>query len=479
MKKFVSIVLLLTVLAYVVFKGVVWYQTSRALDQAQSGVHNKGVLKWDSIGSSIAGQVSVYDLSYQYFSLTQPLEVSRATFATGSPSSLLESLTGNTVPHQWQLVLTDMKMALEKRLTRDWLAPATVSAGGRWFAMPCSDGQVSLADLVGMGVDQLAADMTITQSRSLDSHGGLRAELDAGRLGSLDVKLPGLMASSLLPPAEQWNEYGGPVDVVLRDGGFMRRFAAYCAQQSGKTVDIWAQHALEAVVQTLEHSGYRMSRQLKALYKVWLRDGGELRASLSAGEPLLGLPVRDQIASAARPVDSVEQFEVFYNGSRVPDLFLSALPVAEKVAEPVASRAQPGSNENRGPNENPGPAYHSATLAEASRWLGREVRVTLVNDRVVNGRFSDLDGRHLEVTRLVDGGELAYPLARKAIRRLEVWRRASDTGREPVSETAPVNTANGATASGIETSFERPDLPNAAPEPAADERKPSAKEDKP
>lgn len=445
MKKFLGIVVLLVLFAYALFKGVVWYRTSQILSQPQAAIQDKGVLQWDSIGSSVAGQLSIYGLSYQHFSLTQPLTAHRVTFETGSPSSLLDSLTGNMFPQQWQLTVTGLEIALEKRLTRDWVAPETVSSGAHWFAIPCGDHSVGLADLVGMGIQKLGADLTVTQSRAMDNSGGLRAELDAGKLGSAEVTLPGLMAASPALPSDQLRDYGGRVDAVLRDGGFMRRLAAWCAAQSDATVDSWAQQAAQSLSQRLKNNGYSMSRQLQALYKVWVRDGGELRASLLAGEPMLGLPVRAQSAETAMTVDGVNEFEVFYNGARVPDLFLSALPADEAADDPNPGSYQPA------PVDDKALAWRPASLDDADRWRGRDVRVTLVNDRVVEGKLSDIDGRQLEVTRIIDGGELAYPLARKAIQQFEVWRRVSDKGQVPEVKPEAPEVKEGASAQDVDS----------------------------
>jgi len=46
---------------------------------------------------------------------------------------------------------------------------------------------------------------------------------------------------------------------------------------------------------------------------------------------------------------------------------------------------------------------------------------------VVQGRLEGIDDERMEVVRLVDGGEVTYPIAIRLIEIFEVWRR----GRNP------------------------------------------------
>ena len=65
----------------------------------------------------------------------------------------------------------------------------------------------------------------------------------------------------------------------------------------------------------------------------------------------------------------------------------------------------------------------TAELESAEQWIDRQVRVTLSNDNVVEGRLVSVSERELEVARVVAGGEVAYPMLIRAIVNFEVWRR--------------------------------------------------------
>jgi len=67
--------------------------------------------------------------------------------------------------------------------------------------------------------------------------------------------------------------------------------------------------------------------------------------------------------------------------------------------------------------------WNLANTENAQTWVGRTVRVTLDNGNVVEGRLVSVGDERLEVARLIDGGEVAYPIAIRLIATFEVWRQ--------------------------------------------------------
>ncbi|WP_111496919.1 hypothetical protein [Marinobacter bohaiensis] len=428
MKKLFLSLLGLLLLAYVGFKGAAWFQVNRGLTHLQTELASQGSLSWGRIGSSLSGQISIYDVEYRHFAISEPVRATRLTFETGGTSALLESLAGGPLPSHWQLHVENLNMALASPLLTDWVAPGHAAAVNRAVVIPCGNGQLDLASLMALGVDRIAGDLRIQQTPPAQDgdHGGLQVDLQAGKLGSMELQLPALHLRQAQLEDAAWRELPGPVVAVLRDGGFMRRLAAYCAREGNQSPEQWASRATADFAGRLQASHHQMSDQLRALYKVWLRDGGELKATLWPGSPLLGLPRRGEpVTGDGVEVEAPERsFDVFYNGARVPDLFVSHQPPA-----PESVVAAPAEEAPAVPDD--AVTYRPTAPEQAERWLGRDVRATLQSGRVVDGRLSGIDDRRLEVTRIVDGGAVAYPLARSAITLFEVRRRQNDTGREP------------------------------------------------
>lgn len=430
MKKLLLSLVCLLLLAYIGFKGAAWYQVHSLLEQAHDALEKQGVLKWGRIGSSLSGHISVYDLEYQPFLLNQPLRATRVTFSADAVPELMDALGGGPLPGHWTLRAENLHLQLASPLIRDWAGPGNAAINAGLINIPCGTGALGLSTLMSMGVSQVAGDLRIEQDNMLDDTGGLKIDLQAGKLGSAEIRLPGLRLDRTLDEDGNLPGYSGPVDVELRDGGFMRRLAAYCARAVDVGPEDWAEQATRVFSEQLQVTGYQPSDQLRALYKVWLRDGGELKATLAAGEPLLGLPERNRPAGDGAVDPTLGSFDVLYNGARVPDLFVRYLqrPQAQPAVLP-----QSGSSDNEAATD--GPAFRPADPRQAARWPDRRVRVTLKSGRVVDGRLSKVTDKQLEVTRTVDGGEVAYPLARSAITLFEVWRRTGDVGIEPAPET--------------------------------------------
>ncbi|TBW58842.1 acetylornithine deacetylase [Marinobacter halodurans] len=430
MKKLLLSLVCLLLLAYVGFKGAAWYQVHSLLERAHDALEEQGVLTWGRIGSSLSGHVSVYDLEFQPFLLTQPVRATRVTFSADAVPELLDALSGGPLPGHWTLRAENLRLQLASPLLRDWVGPRNAAISAGLINIPCGHGSLGLASLMSLGIGQVAGDLKVEQDNMLDDAGGLNVDIQAGKLGSADIRLPGLRLDRTLDEGGSLQDYSGPVAVELRDGGFMRRLAAYCARAADIGPEEWAEQATRTFSEQLQATGYQPSDQLRALYKVWLRDGGELKATLTAGEPLLGLPERDRPAGKG-PVDpNIGGFDVFYNGARVPDLFVRYLPPAP--VQPVVANGATAPEDGDGTDS---AAFRPADPEQAARWPDRRVRVTLKSGRVVDGRLSGVTDSQLEVTRLVDGGEVAYPLARSAITLFEVWRRTGDAGIEPAPET--------------------------------------------
>jgi hypothetical protein len=109
---------------------------------------------------------------------------------------------------------------------------------------------------------------------------------------------------------------------------------------------------------------------------------------------------------------------VSYNGRAVPGLYLTALPPSTSPPEAVVGPGSPppeaGAPDREGWSEQP--------LADADAWLGYRIRVTLDTGKVVEGRLDAVDERELSVARRMAGGEVVYPILRRAVSRLEIGR---------------------------------------------------------
>lgn len=414
MKKLLTTLLVLALVAWLGFKAAVWYLADERLAQAREGLSDMGVLVRGEIGSSVAGELSLRNSHFQPFRLTQGLEIDVVQLNTPSPLALLQFLVSPAeVPRQWTLEADGLGMTLDPAMTKNWVTKDP-DAPPALFALVCGPDERQMlgsGDLIRMGIDRVSGDLLLRQDPE-----GLHAELNTSAMGSLELDWPGARLDPTRPGALAETS-DQPLRLILRDGGLMRKVSAYCARETGMPIDTWAGTAAADFGAALTARGLAPSPQLMALYGRWLTEGGRLEFALRPTAPALGIPVLGPDAA------QTEELALSYNESRVPDIYLREID-----GETAPATAQAG--EAQAPVLEPeAPAWRETPVTEAFRWLERQVRVTLNTGRVVEGRLTNVTDSRLEVTRVMDGGEVAYPVAVGGVTGFEVWRRAGDPGR--------------------------------------------------
>lgn len=417
MKRLITFLVIVAVGGYVLFKAGAWWLADQQMAEARSALEDAGVLRRGDIGSGIEGRLILSGGSYQDFRLTQPVTFDRAVLDAGSPVALLALLADpSTLPSRWSLQVTGLRMALEATMFRNWHAAAN-NGEPALFAPVCGPDHrqhLGSGDLMRLGITALSGELAIKQSPE-----GFSGELHTEETGSFEVNWPDARLDVTDWPSLA-ETTDAAVSVTVRDAGLMRRIAAYCSRESGVEVGEWADIVMEAFREGLNARGFEPSRQLQALYRQWLTEGGELAFRLNPSAPVFGLPVREpqQGEEAGEALESEPVLTITYNDAVVPDVYLERIEpeqpdVPEQVLEPLAPDSQ----------KTLVAGWYEADKDEAAQWVGRTVKVTLANDNVVEGRLVSVDDRRIEVARLVDGGEVAYPMALRAVTNFEVWRR--------------------------------------------------------
>ncbi|WP_297790425.1 acetylornithine deacetylase [uncultured Marinobacter sp.] len=409
MKRLLTFIVVVVLLGWLLFKAAVWWLADQRLAEAREAVESVGVIDRGTIRSGIEGRLLLADARYQDFRLAQPVEIGRLAFDAGSPLNLLTALMDpGRLPVAWSLRAEKVELRLEASMFRNWVT-ASGEASQALFAPVCGPDhrqQLGSGDLVRMGVDGVTGEALIRQYPDR-----LYLELTTESTGSLEVEWPGARVD-IMNPERLVRSGEGPMAVTIRDGGLMRRIAAYCARESSVAMDEWTRIVMDAFRQGLNLRGYEASAQLLALYRQWLIEGGELTLMLNPDQPVYGVPV--QGTEQERAPDLM----VSYNGQKVPDVYLEEVEppeptVSEKSLQPVVPEG----------TDNQVAGWYPAELAEAGRWVGHNVRITLSNDNVVEGRLASVGEQTLEVARTVGGGEIAYPMTIRAIETFEVWQR--------------------------------------------------------
>lgn len=425
MKKLLSLVVILALVAWGGYKGAVWWLADQTMTELRRSLSDHGALERGQIRSTVGGELTLEGTRFQSFRLTQPLSVDQLHYRTDSPVSLVASLYGDhDLPGSWRLDADDWRLPLDPAMLRNWVTDTDRRAPRPLFAPVCGPDarqQLGSGDLIRMGMTELTGDAQLRQSS-----GGVRLDVFSHDAGSLEI----FWADARLRlDRDGVNLNPGPehVRVVLRDGGLMRRITAYCSRETDLSASDWADRVMDAFREGLASRGLEASSQLLALYRQWLTEGGEIAVTLDPSARWPGIPVREPASggddSEADDADPEQPpLAVSYNGSEVPGVYLIRADrvtpaVPEQALEPLVD-----------PDQAPVIAgWQQIDVEQADRWLGYTVRVTLNNGRAVEGRLTRVDDDQVEVARAVDRGEVAYPMASRAVERLEVWRRGQKT----------------------------------------------------
>lgn len=412
MKRLITWLVVLALVAYLGFKVAVWWLADQRAAELQDALSETALIDRGRIGSGVDGHLTIKGARYEDFRLTQPLEIGRLSFSAGSPVALVTGLLDpRNLPRQWAIEAEQLSMRLDGAMLRNWLTEGASPQQPSVLAPVCGPDhrqQLGTGDLVRMGITHLEGELLVRQQDD-----SLLVELHTDDTGSLELTWPGARLD-LTAPAAIASTSAQPLTLILRDAGLMRRVSAYCARESGVDLDQWTGIVLERFSSGLESRGYRASDQLLALYRQWLREGGELTLALNPSQEAWGIPVREAAAETG------PQADITYNGSRVPDAYLRRVPpeIIETSPEAVEPLPAPESFE---------PGWRERPLSDAGERIGQKVRVTLSTGRVVEGRLERVaEGEELEVTRMVNGGEVAYSMAVRAITRFEIWYRGGN-----------------------------------------------------
>ncbi|MCH8497964.1 MAG: hypothetical protein LAT63_05775 [Marinobacter sp.] len=412
MKKLLMFLIVAGALAYGGYRGGAWYITHTLLVDARQALADDGVLSWGRIHPTLDGEVVIEGLSYQSFAMNPPISSNRAVVSFGSAGAVVQWLMDSRRwPAHWQLRLDDFGIALDQPLQRDWMQPQD-HARPPFYRPLCGAGgqRLTARSWQGMGLPELRGVISLERQSE-----GLYIHWQGGVWGSFDAHFPDAALRDPLALREGLDGLGERVELTFRDAGLMRRVTAYCSRASDLEPEAWLTQAQQQFSADLAAYGWSPSGQLASLYRVWLREGGELQAAVSLTQDALGLPLR----SATAPEDWRAPWQPAYNGAMVPDVYLVEKAVAVMEEPAPMTAAVPA-----------GPGFRDAPVTEAARWIDRQVRVSLVSGRVVEGRLIAADSDQLNVGRMMDGGEMGYQISLRGIENFQVWRQspASATG---------------------------------------------------
>ncbi|MAL97391.1 MAG: hypothetical protein CL583_02980 [Alteromonadaceae bacterium] len=424
MKKIGLTIIVAVVLLAVGTYVAIWCGADQFLSRVKSDIAEKGVLTWQGVNPRLDGSVEVRDLELTLFELSQPIRVASATLSMDSAATLVNWLLRPTGvwPDNTRLEVSQAQLIVRPALTKDWLTQTddTRAQWPRpWHLRACgARTQLGGTDLLSMGIDRLEVDLTLHWLGATRDGYELVGELNGNEIGSVDFRLQGEELPIEWAQLADAGLTGWPsMQLVVRDGGFMRRLSAYCAKPGHKDPSGWASAETEALQRDLKQWGIALSPELASLYQSWLHEGGEIAADLPVKPKAEVADINTLAAYFSR-----DDLLVQHNGRPLAQVgFEVDKAIFLAVTEPAS--VQPAAVE---PAVADHLAWRQTPLATADHWLGRQIRVEMAAGHSLEGHLSDINNRQLIILRRVAGGEFASPAARADVSELHVLRRLDE-----------------------------------------------------
>lgn len=428
MKRTFGALALVLLLAAVAYYGTLWYGARSAVAKLEDAVSPWGDLRWDSVRPSWDGSVTLKGVRWHWFDITKPVLARRITLEAPGLLSLPTWFLGDEQPRQWRLRVDNAELTVEPDLFRPWARSRRALSLKRHplhFHGCGEQAALTPADLLRMGVDRITADISLKDRGPGSSGPQYRASVEAGRLGSLSFawnaetfQLPVLSEGAATPAMP------GEGRLLVRDAGLMRRLSSFCAAAEDEPVREWVDRTADHWASSMVDEGLVPTDATTALYREWLREGGEL---------LLAWSLDDASAITETGVSATQWrqragLRVTYNGRERDGIGFSLNEPSEPPTETVSAPLVPVEKD-----PSPQPAFRESDTERAGAWIDRRVRLELASGREVEGRLVAREGDALHVQRTLEGGSVVAPFQRADIERFEVWRRVDDMGR-PISD---------------------------------------------
>ena len=426
MKRILGTLLILLFLVSGAWYATLWYGARTAASQLEDAVSPWGNLHWDAVRPTWDGRVTLQGVRWHWFDITRPVRAKQVTLEAPGTLALPGWLLGGEQPSRWQLRVDDLELVVEPDLFRPWARSRRALSLKRHplhFHGCGEQPALTPADLLRMGVDRISGDIELRDRGSGSREYRYHAEMDAGRLGSLslawqaeDLKLPVISNGRDVPA------FPRKAELVVRDAGLMRRLSSFCAAAEDEPVGEWVRRASGHWAEAMTGQGLAPTEATTALYRQWLREGGELAFTWTMDGD--GWPENGIQAPQWREKTGLR---VVHNNRELDGIGFSlsepSEPPEETERAPLVQMDEPA----------PEPAFRESDTERAGAWIDRRVRLELASGRQLEGQLVALEDGQLHIRRTLEGGSVVAPFPVTEVERFEVWRRADDMGR-PISD---------------------------------------------
>jgi len=436
MKKLLLGILLVAVASVASFKGYIWYQVYSQLSELKEQLAPHALIKYRWIFSSFDGEVGVSGIEITPYLLKGTVSIDEVSLQLEDAASLFklkDNLSQRRLPDQMSFRIKNMSLPLDSEIAEllNSLDESGDDAASNDNFNPlgvygCGDTVIVKSDeLKSMGYDKftLSSDVgykldpmtkTLTVSSLVDSDSMGRSDIKV-ELGVAESTMDSLLTTATLPILNrvQWD---------FHDGGYFRRLSFFCGKKTGVERKTYVVQAAQEWDADLQDHGITLNPSLVDTYRQYILDGGLLNVSV---RPDKDIDYSALSLFSANDVVSMLNLQIKLNGSLLPDL---SLELDDKkmigfYGESDASVETPALDESLPAiPQAPEKAYQEISPEEADAYVKFPVRVELDTGKQVEGVIVSVDEFVIEVEQVISGGKVSYPLRKRNITLISVWK---------------------------------------------------------
>ncbi|MGD8526337.1 MAG: hypothetical protein PVJ63_08805 [Thioalkalispiraceae bacterium] len=439
-KNIAAIALLVIVLIYAGLKGMVYYKTKNALDNASAQMRIFASLRYDSISSSLLDHsVTINKVTILPVGFEDGVKIDAVTLQTDSLARLLSGPgRGGDFPRQMNVSLNGLKIdlygamidKLERALAQlDSVIQDTLqtACGNKLYLGP--------ADYRDMGYDILDSNLRISYQFADD---GINLAIDASTRDvaavSMEMKMSGPSRASAMAMASNPPQLE-QVKVTYTDLNYTQRSNQYCTRLGEyQSVNDY----IDALINQNDAAyalqwGFVPGPGLKQAYRDFLTSPGTITISM---RPPRGF--NQNTAGLYKPEDlpGALNLEVMVNDKPVTDLSFSFTPGdSQQSAETVATIRERLQNfkavlQDKPPKpvakpqpkeKGPAPRFHRVAQSQLKPLIGKQIRVYTLNNQVRRGVLTNVSDKTIYVTQQVHRGEFTMNIDRNNVKKIEVY----------------------------------------------------------
>ncbi len=434
MKKLFLGILFATVAIVITFKGYIWFKVYSELSQLKEQLAPHAMIKYDWIFSSFDGEVGVRGVEITPYLLKGTITIDELSLKVADAATLFklgDTLSRHSLPDQLNVRMRNMSLPLKSDIATfansfDASIADNQSTFNPFGVYSCGDTAVVTGDeLKTMGYDNFTVssdigyrlnpvDQTLTVSAVADSESMGRSELTIN-LGVSESAMNLVLAAQRLPDLNSltWE---------FHDAGYFRRLSFYCGKKTGTERNVYVTQAANEWDADLQDHGITLNRSLVDAYRQYILDGGLLRVDIR--------PDRDIDYSAlslfsANDIVNMLNLRIKINNEWLSDLSLKLddNKVARLFGEEKAVNVPKPSDQTAPaiPQE-PVKRYQAISIDEVEHFLKYPVQVELDSGKLVEGTVIAVDEHIIEVEQVVTGGRVSYPLRKRNITLIKIWK---------------------------------------------------------